>query len=104
MKVTADESKNILAHDLAKFEDRVERAMPGVPRDVFDGAVSFDFNTGAIHRASWVSKFKDGRFREAEASLKLWCKAGGRIVKGLVRRRADEADLIFRGKYGANNP
>ncbi len=104
MAITADQAKSILAHDLAKFEDRVERALPGVPQTVFDGAVSFDFNTGAIHRASWVTKFKAGKFRESEVALKLWCKSSGRVVKGLVNRRADEADLIFRGKYGADNP
>ncbi|WMT92805.1 hypothetical protein [Pelagibacterium sp. H642] len=35
----------------------------------------------------------------AETAFKLWNKAGGHTAKGLVTRRAREADLLFRGKW-----
>lgn len=103
MTISRDEAFRILADDLGKvFEPRVRKALGEVPQHVFDGAVSFDFNTGAIDRASWVAAYKRGDMAAAERSLKLWNKAGGRVVTGLVRRRSEEADLIFRGRYGSS--
>ncbi len=101
MVITDAQVSEILAHDLAKFEDRVERVFGSkMPQTLFDGAVSFDFNCGGIDKASWPRRFKDGDFRGAEAYLKMWNKAGGKVLRGLVNRRAAEADLIFRGNYG----
>ena len=100
MTITPAEAGEILARDLARFELRVKRRFGAPPQTVFDGAVSFDFNTGAIERASWVARFQAGDNAGAETSLKAWNKAGGRVLSGLVRRRGAEADLIFRGRYG----
>jgi len=91
----------ILANVLAGFERRVSAALPGVAQHEFDGAVSFDFNTGAIDRASWVERFRAGDGTAARRGLMAWTKAGGRTLAGLVRRRQDEARLIFDGDYGA---
>lgn len=100
MKITVAEAKAILARDLAKFEAGVNKAFPeGVPQHVFDGAVSFHFNTGAISRASWVGHYRAGKMQQAESALKLWNKADGQTLQGLINRRKHEADLIFRGKY-----
>ena len=90
----------ILARDLPRYEQRVAAALGDVPQTVFDGAVSFDFNTGAIHRASWVKAFRAGNRAGARDGLMLWTRAGGREVAGLVRRREAEARLIFEGDYG----
>ena len=100
MTITRAEALAILARDLPRYEKRVAAALPGVNQTTFDGAVSFDFNTGAIDRASWVTAFRRGDMTAARASLQTWVKAGGRTVAGLVRRRASEARLIFDGVYG----
>ncbi len=99
LKITQEQADDLLTADLRKFETRVVTRMGGLRQEVLDGAVSFDFNTGAIRKASWVSKLLRGEFVKAEDSLKLWRKAGGKIAPGLVTRRAEEADLIFRHKY-----
>ncbi len=104
MVISRARAFQILADDLAQFERRVSAALPGVRQHEFDGAVSFDFNTGAINRASWVKRFRAGDRAGARARLMLWTKAGGRTVAGLVRRREDEARLIFDGDYGAIGP
>jgi lysozyme len=99
MVITEAEAKEILARDLAKFEARVDKVFPsGVPQNVYDGAVSFVFNTGST-TASWFDAYKAGRMEDAERRLKLWNKAGGKVSQGLINRRRFEADLIFRGKY-----
>jgi lysozyme len=100
MTITRDEALAILTRDLARCEARVAAALATESRTVFDGAASFDFNTGAIDRASWVPAFLAGRRAEARAKLMLWTKAGGRTVGGLMRRREAEARLIFDGNYG----
>jgi lysozyme len=84
----------LLARDLAACEARVAAALGEVAPHVFDGAVSFEFNTGAIGRASWVRALKAGDRAEAEAGLMKWVKARGRTLPGLVRRRQAEARLI----------
>jgi lysozyme len=104
MTLSRDEALRQFAHDLSRYERRVAAAMGGVARTAFDGAVSFDFNTGAIDRASWVTSYREGRPAEARAGLLQWTKAGGRKLAGLVRRREDEAALIFDGLYRAAEP
>lgn len=99
MTITAQEALDILARDLPKYEARVHRYLPDVPQNVFDGAVSFDFNTGAIHKASWVKAYKRHDLLLARKSLGFWVKAGGKTLQGLVNRRNAEARLIFDGKY-----
>jgi len=100
MTITRGTAFDILHRDLERYERRVAEALPGVDQHVFDGAVSFDFNTGAIDRATWVRRFRAGDRDGARAGLTQWIKAGGRTVPGLKRRRAAEARLIFSGAYG----
>jgi len=101
MTITRDEAFDILADDLPACERRVEAALGPVPQAVFDGAVSFDFNTGAVARASWVKAYRAGDRDGARRGLMQWTRAAGRVVAGLVRRREAEARLIFEGDYGA---
>ena len=73
--------------------------MPGAAQHEFDGGVSFDFNTGAIHRASWVPHWTARNWSEVEKRIKLWKKASGRVLPGLVRRRDEELRLMRDGVY-----
>ncbi len=100
MTISRDEAYLILARDLPRYEARVERRLPGSAAHVFDGAVSFDFNTGAIDRASWVAAFGEGKREIARGALMRWTTTGGRTLAGLVRRREAEARLIFEGEHG----
>lgn len=95
MRITREEAMRILADDLREAYEPAVRAVLGpVPQHVFDGAVSFHFNTGGIKRASWTGHWKAGRMREAEAAFMSWKRP-----PEIVGRRRREADLIFRGKY-----
>jgi lysozyme len=110
MTITTAEARAILARDLGKFEDRVRQVFPaGEPGQAIAGGTSFDFNTGAIRKASWPKSFLAGELAAAERQLKQWNKGAGKILKGLVRRRGEEADIIFRGRwpdgyYGDTDP
>lgn len=63
----------------------------------FDALVSFHYNTGAITRATLTARHKAGDFAGAAAEFARWNRAGGRVLAGLVRRRAAEAALYGSG-------
>lgn len=101
MTITRDRALAILAADLPKYEAGVHRAFgKDTPQTVYDGAVSFHFNTGSIAKASWVRTWLTSNMKLARTQLGYWTKAGGRTVQGLVNRRKAEAKLIFDGDYG----
>lgn len=95
MTITRQQAFDILRADLRKFMARCESAMPTAALNELEGATSFDFNTGAINKASWV-KFWDAKDnKEARRRFLLWNKAGGKRLRGLAARREREADIIF---------
>lgn len=95
MTITRDQAFSILADDLAGCEGRVTKRMGNTWQSVFDGSVSFDFNTGAILTASWVAKFLAGDNKGARESFLTWDKVGKQDVAGLETRRVAEAVMIF---------
>ncbi|MGB3408608.1 MAG: lysozyme, partial [Jannaschia sp.] len=100
MVITAKQATRLLEKALPKYERRTATAMPGAAQHALDGGVSFDYNTGAIHRASWVAAFRENKRQAVRDGLALWRKGGGRVLPGLVRRRSEEAELILNANYG----
>jgi GH24 family phage-related lysozyme (muramidase) len=84
-----------LASDLARYAAEVARALGDAPRTQaqFDALVSFHYNTGAIATATLTKKHLAGDYDGAMREFARWNRAGGRVLKGLVRRRAEEARL-----------
>ena len=98
MRITRAQAYDILAKDLAEaYEPAVNKALGPVPQHVFDGAVSFHFNTGAIGRAAWVKHYKAGNMVAARRAFMEWRKP-----PEIIGRRTREAELIFDGKYRTN--
>jgi len=87
-----------LARDLVRYARDVARAIGDAPttQGQFDAMVSFHYNTGAIGRATLMRKHRAGDTEGAAAEFKRWNRAGGRVLKGLVRRRQAEEQL-YRG-------
>ena len=97
-----DEINALLKKDLIKFENGVLRLLyPKQPtQSEFDALVSFSFNLGlgCFQRSTVRSAFKrDDKKRAGEVLLK-YCYAGGRKLKGLIRRRIAEHALLMSGK------
>lgn len=92
---TQDKCDARLAEDLAIYAAEVATAIGVTPttQAQFDALVSFHYNTGAITRATLTKKHVAGDYAGAAKEFARWNKAGGRVMKGLVRRRAAEADL-----------
>ena len=84
-----------LLRDVARHAADVERALDGSPASQaqFDALVSFHYNTGAIATATLTRRHRAGDFAGAAEEFARWKFAGGRVLNGLVRRRAAEAAL-----------
>lgn len=110
MVITRDAASRLTARALReKYEPSVEVAMSvgGVDtrrpsQHAFDAGVSFHWNTGAIRKASWVARWKEGAARAVVArAFMQWVKGGGKVLPGLVGRRERELamlmDAVYRG-------
>jgi len=104
MAIGDKEAERILKTDLAKFEARVERLVTVPVNDnQFAVLVSFDFNTGALHKSTLLKKLNTGDYDAVPGELAKWVNAGGRKVQGLVNRRAAEAGLWAKGAFVSSN-
>ena len=88
-----------LAADVARHAAQVAEAIGGAPttQAQFDALASFHYNTGAIVRATLTKRHVAGDFAAAITEFARWNRAGGRVLRGLVRRRAAEAALYADG-------
>lgn len=93
-----EEVDELLKRDLQRFENGIMRYIT-VPlkQCEFDALVSFSFNLGlgTLQRSSLRSKLNRNDKEGAVETLLKYCRAGGKILKGLQRRRTAEADLFF---------
>lgn len=86
-----------LEADLVRYSADVSHAIGEAPttQAQFDALVSFHYNTGAIARATLTQRHISGNRADAAAEFARWNRAGGRVMKGLTRRRAAEAALYL---------
>ena len=93
-----DEVNAILRADLARFEKGVATYCP-VPltQGQFDALVSFSFNVGlgTLQRSTMRQKVLRNDMEGAAEELLKYCMAGGKVLKGLQKRRIDERALFL---------
>ena len=96
MKITEEEASAYLTADLLNSEKAVERydSVYHWNQNEFDALVSFTFNCGAANLRSLLRNGRRNRSQIA-ATLPLYRKAGGEVLKGLERRRAAEKALFL---------
>lgn len=102
MEISAEDADMILAADLGHVEADIARVVK-VPlsQSQFDSLVSFHYNTGWLtHKhCSLLVMVNAGEFEAACSSFKLYDKAYGEPLFGLIRRREAEARLFGEGVY-----
>lgn len=86
-----------LAEDLVRYAQEVAAAIGGAvtTQSQFDAMVSFHYNIGAIARATLTKRHIAGDHAGAAREFARWNRAGGRVLQGLVRRRAAETELYL---------
>ena len=101
-KLTQKQADMLLQYDIIPRERAVERLCP-VPltQNEFDALVSFTFNlgAGALQRSTLRQKLNRGDKAGAAKVLLRYNRAGGKVIKGLARRRMAEYKLFMSNQY-----
>lgn len=87
-----------LHSDVRRAEDAVNHgAVPLLTQNQFDALVSFVFNigTGAFLESTCLRKLNDGDRSGAADEMLRWNKQKGKVLAGLVTRRAAERDMFL---------
>ena len=101
-RYTLDQCKKMLGNALVEFETGMRKCLiapdkvPDKPYVAFL-SLSYNIGTGAFCRSSVARHANAGDYRKACDAIALYNRAGGRVVKGLVNRRADERKLCLEG-------
>lgn len=80
-----------------KYLPAVIRLCPGIDDPLRLAAIiDFTFNLGAgnLQASTLRKRINAGRWEDVPDELRKWVKGGGRVLAGLVKRRAAEAVLI----------
>lgn len=98
---TVDQCAARFTEHLRHFSASVAKLLEGAPtsQGEFDAMVSLAYNigTGNFSGSTLLKKHRAGDHAGAALEFAKWNKAAGRVLPGLVRRRAAEAALYSRG-------
>jgi lysozyme len=99
LRITEAEAAMYLMRGLEKFAARIDplvkRPIGANQRGAFL-SLAYNIGPGAFGRSSALRKFNAGDVAGAANAILLWNKAGGRVLKGLTRRRAAERALFLK--------
>jgi lysozyme len=98
--ITEKEAEELLGKDVHKFEYAVLRHIDVPLTDgQFDALVSFTYNLGpgALQRSTLRRKVNREEHLDVPREFRKWVFAGGRKLKGLIRRRNEEAEVYANG-------
>jgi GH24 family phage-related lysozyme (muramidase) len=95
----ADEIDSLLEADLQRFSDGVLRLCPAAADNQchLDALVSFSYNCGLgnLQASTLRMKYNRGDYFGAADEFLKWNKAGGKVLRGLERRREAERALFL---------
>jgi lysozyme len=95
---TKEQAEFALRRELAKAEAAVNRLVTvPISQPQFDALVSFTYNCGfgALAKSSLLKRLNAGDVDGAAGAFAMWNKGGGKVLRGLVRRRKDEAAMFL---------
>ncbi len=96
---TEQQAEDYLRNDLAKFEAAINKLVK-VPltQNQFDALASFTYNLGETNltNSTLLKKLNKGDYQGAADQFLVWNRAGGKVMKGLVRRREAERALFLK--------
>lgn len=93
--ITAAQADAFLLDDVQDAEAHVRRLAPTTTQGQFDALVSFTFNLGPTNlgKSTLLKKHRAGDYKGAKDEFKVWRIGGGKVLPGLVKRRAQEAEI-----------
>lgn len=98
-RITIDRAEKLLKNTLKKYENGVSKLVTAnINQYQFDALVSFAYNLGvaALAGSTLLKKVNaNPNDPDIEVQFNKWVKVGSKVLPGLVKRRADEAQLYF---------
>lgn len=94
MTITKDFAEALLRYDLYRFENAVNSYERNWTQNQFDALVSFTYNCGVANLKRLVTNRTNAQIATA---IVKYNKTGGKVLKGLVRRREAEQELYLKG-------
>lgn len=116
LRITEARAEELLAADLSRFERGVNNGVKVPLTDnQFGALVSFAFNVGlgdprnkkapvGFLTSTLLRKLNAGNYNAVPSELAKWKYDNGKVVQGLVNRRAAEAGLWATGAFVASAP
>jgi lysozyme len=98
MTITEQEAEDILARDIGKYEEAVDKAITVAMTGNQNAAMtSLCYNIGPANfaKSSVVRHHNEGHHDQAAAAFLMWNKAAGKVLAGLTRRREAEKKLYL---------
>ncbi len=98
-KCTQEQAMEYLQHDLRSFEKTVNDSVKApLTQNQFDALVSLAYNIGstAFKNSTLLKKLNAKDYLGAADQFLVWNKGGGKVLKGLVRRREVERALFLK--------
>lgn len=97
LSITEEYADDLLLDDLARFEAGVRLLVKvKIDQDEFDALCSLAFNIGLrnFKTSTALRKLNAGDYAGAASAFRMWNKAGGKVLPGLVKRREAESRLF----------
>ncbi len=98
MTIKQETAERLLKTGLVSYESDLSRLVKvGLTQGQFDALVSFTYNLGArsLSTSTLLRKLNAGDYTGAADEFMRWNKAGGKVLKGLTRRREAERALFL---------
>ena len=96
--ISESDADKLLDKMLVKYEDAVNRYVQvPITQNQFDALVSFCYNLGQenLRNSTLLKKLNAKDYKGAADQFLRWNRAGGKVLAGLTKRRADERKLFL---------
>jgi lysozyme len=96
-KITPRQATEYFREDILKFQKAVNDLVKvELTQNQFDALVSLVYNIGigAFSKSTLLKKLNNGDYSGASREFKRWNKQSGRVLKGLTKRRNEEAEIF----------
>lgn len=96
--ISEEQAHRLMIKVLARFELAVNDAVKvPINQNQFDALVLLTYNIGigAFNGSTLLKELNKGNYSAAAGQFKWWRMAGGKVLKGLVTRRAKEKTLFL---------
>lgn len=98
MTITRDRAEDLLRQSVEKFAATVDALITAkVNQNQRGAAICLSYNIGptAFAKSTVLRELNAGNYDKAAAAFRMWNKAGGEVIQGLVNRREAEIKLFL---------